>query len=115
MTRAILRSPRASTPGNVAAGAKPPPGGLVSTSRVWVVESSQATTKVPAVSATARAPAVAAPATDSSARDPQMPPAGRFEAYTAEVELLPSSCLKRAMALPANRRGRTAVVRDGYN
>ena len=50
-----------------------------------------------------------------SARDPQMPPAGRFEAYTAEVELLPPSCLKRAMALPVNRRGRTAVVRDGYN
>src|SRR5262249_50885221 len=30
---AILRSPSAGTPGNVAAGAKPPPGGLVSTFR----------------------------------------------------------------------------------
>src|SRR5258708_13286328 len=93
-------SPRAATPGNVAAGAKPPPGGLVSTFTVKVVESSQATTKVPAVSATAREPAVASPGTDSSAGGPQVAPAGRLEAYSVAF-LATSGCLKTAMALPA--------------
>src|SRR6266853_1641839 len=85
----------------VAGGPKPPPGGLVSTFRVWVVRSSQATTKVPAVSATAREPVVASPGTDSSAGGPQVPPAGRVEAYAVAVELVKSSCSKTAMALPA--------------
>src|SRR5260370_32603631 len=96
----MLRSRRAATPGNVAAGAKPPPGGLVSTFRVWVVESSQPTTKVPAVSAAARAPAVASPGADSSAGAAQVPPAGRVEAYTVAFPAA-SNCLKTAMALPA--------------
>src|SRR5260370_40205364 len=96
----MLRSRRAATRGNVAAGAKPLPGGLVSTFRVWVVESSQATTKGPAVSAAARAPAGASPGADSRAGGPQVLPAGRVEAYTVAFPAA-SNCLKTARALPA--------------
>src|SRR5258708_39479895 len=92
-------SPRAATPGNVAAGAKPPPGGLVSTFTVKVVESSQATTKVPAVSATAREPAGASPGTASRAGGPQVVPAGPLGAYRRAFPA-PSGSLKTAVGLP---------------
>jgi hypothetical protein len=52
---------------------------------VEVVRSSQATTKVPAVSPAAREPAALSPGTESSAGGPQLPPAGRVEVYATAV------------------------------